>query len=281
MVRLTKEQRADLTREKSLTEVAKLARKHLPRHKALPYVALGIGVLTAAGAVWTGALAKTLGDRVREWSSAGFQFAYGILGILLAGFAIYTAVALSDLAPALAATKSKRTGVSEMKTLALHFVDIFIPFLAFVALHFAVMFFGWEGGPAAKVSGYLGVQAQRVLTAGMLGVIAAALSYLAGCLWVFVFNVYASFMMMARSKVHLSSELAEDPAEAGQTEAASLLPTVDGTPVAPPAIAPPIAVRVRTGGAVVEPDAEPTEHAEDPPESEPPAKQRHLPPVRR
>jgi hypothetical protein len=219
VVHLTKEERDSLTREESLGEAYALARRKLKRSPKYALLALVAAALTFALAIWTGSPANTLGDRVREWSSMGFQFAYGVVGILLAGFAIYTSVALSPLAPALAKAKNERSGESEIKTLGLHFVETFVPFLAFMALHFAISALGWPGGPAYKVSTWIGSDAPRLLAAAMMALVLGSLVYLASCLWVFVFNVYATFMMMARSNATLT--MVSDATKPGEASAAA------------------------------------------------------------
>ena len=192
---------AALTAEKNLRQAYWLSVRKLPskwHYWASPAL---VGIFAAFGGWRSGLPAHDLGERVRDWSSVGFSFAYSVVGILLAGFAIFTTVALSDFVPAL--TKQKKSnGLSEMKNIGLHFVSVFFVYLLFVAFHVFVLLFGWHGGPATMLCRALDAhcdsESGRLLASLLMGIVGWALSSLVISLYVFVYNVYSSFNTLSR-----------------------------------------------------------------------------------
>jgi len=51
----------------------------------------------------------------------------------------------------------------------LHFVEVFVPYLAFICLHLVVLFIGWPGGPATKFAAFIGYDAARYFAALIMG----------------------------------------------------------------------------------------------------------------
>jgi hypothetical protein len=195
----------NITSEKSLYDVYKAVVQPIKLRR------LYIGLMAAtfigliASGYGVGVSAVEIGNRVREWSGLGFNFAATVLGILLAGFTIFSTVSMSDLARPLAERKRKDTGLSYLKYIAGHFMAVFIQYAMFIAMHVTISLFGWYGGPTTKLVTWLSITTGTNLglhaAVLMLGIVGTWFAYLIMVLFSFIFNVYHSFMFMSRAKI--------------------------------------------------------------------------------
>ena len=192
--------------ERTPLDLYRLVQK-LPTRRGYWVLRAGVFVLVLAGSLWAGTPVTELGRQVRDVSTATFQFASTILGIVIAGFAIFTTVATSSVVQPLVSIPRKSLKTSELKYLTLHFIAAFIPYLAFIGLHALVMTFGSFGGPVTRLAGMMGSELSRWAAAGFLAFLAAYLVHLAITLQSFIFNVYKAFMTMARAKIELEQSV--------------------------------------------------------------------------
>jgi hypothetical protein len=195
----------ELTRERTFRDLWRLLQ--LWPSKAIDRWVLGFAFVgVALGAFLSGASGTDIGRAVRDTSATGFGLAGSILGIVIAGFAILTALTASPTVKLLA-TIPRRNGAhpgrdsNELKLIALHFVEAFVPYIIFLALHVVMMVVGWYGGPVTRVCTWIhahaGLDAGRYGGAFMLGFEAAALLFLLVALRDLVFNVYKTFLHIA------------------------------------------------------------------------------------
>lgn len=197
----------DLTEgESSLLDLARLSSRIRGRWSYRAVVVL-MFVLVFATALWSRASVLEIADQSRNVANVTFQYAATILGIVIAGFAIFSTVATSDAVKPLARIQRAQTGTSELKHLALHFVAAFIPYLLFIGIEALVIGFGWHGGPVTRLAKSLGSEPSRYFASGFLAFFAAWLVHLLIVLQSFVFNVYKAFMTIARARLELEERL--------------------------------------------------------------------------
>jgi hypothetical protein len=190
--------------EKSLLQLYLKVRK-LPTKRSHFVIVLLAFAVTLAGTLWSEAPTSSIADHARKLATDIFQFAATILGIVVAGFAIFTTVATSHLVTPLVRYTRPELGVSELKYVTLHFIAAFVPFIAYIATHFIGMSVAWPGGPASRVVALLNPEGARVLASGMLASLVACAAMLIIVLQSFVFNVYKAFMTMARVNAELAN----------------------------------------------------------------------------
>lgn len=204
---MTKDELSELTAEKTLYDVYRKVVRRLPNRPVYRLLVVVIFVLVLAAALLCDVPITTLSKLTRDWSSGIFNFAGTVLGILLAGFTIFSTLAGTDLVGPLARFKEKQSNLSYLKYTAGHFMHVFIWYVLFLFVYALVMFFGWEGGPATLFARWLaatsGASAARFATALGTAFIGAFFAQLIIVLQSFVFNVYASFMFMVRGKLEL------------------------------------------------------------------------------
>ncbi len=223
---MRKEDLDDITREKNLVEVYRHVTRQIPVRPFYRAVTAVIFVLLMLSGLASSASAVDLGARVREWSSFGFNFAATVLGILLAGFAIFTTITTSALVEPLATIRHKESGLSYLKYTAGHFMSIFIPYVVFLLLHGLIMLFGWYGGPVTKLVSWLSAALDpnigRYAATLMLAIVGTFFAHMLIVLQSFVFNVYASFMFMAQGKLELDELERKKASEQGRTTKARI-----------------------------------------------------------
>jgi cytochrome bd-type quinol oxidase subunit 2 len=145
----------DITAEESLADVYRNVTSRIPTRRA--YVV--VPIVVAALVLVSGLLSKDidLGARVRDWATTIFGFASSVLGILLAGFAIFSTVSTSSLVGHLVQHKEPTSGLSYLKYVTGHFMIVFVSYTAYLAFYAVVMLFGWSGSPVARIVEWLGV----------------------------------------------------------------------------------------------------------------------------
>lgn len=197
----------DLTSEKTLLDVYWKVVRRLPTKLAYRLVVVLAFLLVLGSSLESEATTSLLAKRARDWSSSTFGFASTVLGILLAGFTIFSTLAGTALIGPLARLKERRSGLPYVKFTAGRFMHVFIWYVAFLFVYACVMLFGWEGGPLTQFAHFLarnyGSTTARFSTALGLSLLGAFFVHLLVVLQSFVFNVYASFMFMVRGKLEL------------------------------------------------------------------------------
>lgn len=269
---MTDEELADITREKSLWDVHRDVTRKIRSRPLYKWIVGGTFVALVLAGIFSQAPARTLGDEVREWSAKGFAFSVGVIGILIAGFAIFSTIAGTDIVRPLALHKEEKSGLSYLKYTAGCFMLVFIPFLAFIAMHLLVMLLGWRDGPVTQLvtalSSLLGVDVGRGGAVLAMGGVGAFLVHLAIVLQAFVFNVYATFMFMARMRIE-----AKPPAPAARGQATASADLAEAALIPPKRrVAPPPPQGV--DGAVPQSEAPPAAAEGDEAEDDVPANPR-------
>ena len=191
----------ELTVEDSLAAVWRSAYRHTERRPLYEWITMIAAASGFAFAFWSSLDAAELGKLVRDTDSGLFQFVYGILAIVIAGFAIFSATATSETAKEVALKWRPGGGgqPNELKFMTLHYVTAFVPYLVYLALHFTIAFLGFYGGPLTRATTALGVG--RAGAALMLAMLAGFAVRLLIVLQAFVFNVYNTYMTMVRFKI--------------------------------------------------------------------------------
>lgn len=183
---------SDLLREKSLLEVYRLGRR-VPRKPAYKVIEATTAVALLLWALTSDLTASELAQRAREWGELGFGFATAILGFLLAGFAIFTAMMRMDLALMMAQHVHERSGLSYLKYNLAVFVQVFAEYLAFVAAFVLLALFCSPGGLVPAVIAELPRYSEEVRFGSAAGAVVGIgwfLVHLVIRLQAFVFNVY-------------------------------------------------------------------------------------------
>jgi hypothetical protein len=215
---VTDEELSDITAEKSLFDVYRNIVRRLPGKRVYQLIVILVFAAVLTAAIASDAPLSVLSKLARDWSAAIFNFAATVLGILLAGFSIFSTIAGTDLVEPLATIRDPKSGrLSYLKVTAGRFMEVFIWYVLFLIFYAIVMLFGWEGGPATMLARWLsrvwGTEVARIVTAIGLSIVGAFFAKLIVVLQSFVFNVYASFMFMARGKLHIEDNKRKKDAE--------------------------------------------------------------------
>jgi hypothetical protein len=197
----------DLTSEKTLLDVYRNVVRRLPSKRSYTVATIVVAVLVFLATYLSPLSAAELGARAREWCNFLAAYVVGIVAILLAGFTFLQLLAMSDLVGPMVSLKEPKSGLSYLKYVAGHFMRVFIPYVLFLFIFAFVMLFGFLGGPATLLANWLGSAlgpwAARALSAVGLSLLGGYFAHLLLEIQGFVFNVYASFMFMARGKLEL------------------------------------------------------------------------------
>jgi hypothetical protein len=207
---MTKEDLEDITREKTLVDVYRNVIKRIPERRGYRVVTWMLFAAVLGAGLFSGVPGNELGKTAREWSSTVFQFAYSVLGILLAGFSIFSTISTSHLVKPLAEIKEDKTGLSYLKYIVGHFMAVFVSYTIFLALHAAGLVLGWVGGPVTQLAGWLGhifaFDAFKVGASVAMAIVAAFFVHLIIVLQSFVFNTYHAFMFMVRANIEIPKD---------------------------------------------------------------------------
>ena len=141
-----------------------------------------------------------VGERVRDVSDKMFGFAATVLGIVIAGFAIFATISQSNIVVALA-VRRKDDPVLPLRRIALHFAGACVPYVVFVAYYLLLISFGWFGGPVTLVANALEQGVAKALGAGIFGIVVWGAARLLVTLATLVTNIYTSFMLLAGAKI--------------------------------------------------------------------------------
>jgi len=161
------------------------------------------GAVTALCAWLSSASASEIGSHTRDFLGSTFGFAGAILGIVIAAFTIFVTISQSDLAIALVVRRPDRKDV-EVRTIALHFIAAFAPYVAFCALYGIVAAVAWPGGfvtLAVTAFDHLIPGAAKVLASLSLGLVSWAFARLLVTLSALITNVYRTFMLLVGARI--------------------------------------------------------------------------------
>jgi len=203
----------ELLKEKSLFDVYRLGGR-IPRKPLYKFVEATTAVALLFWAVTSGKDATHLAPIVREWGDLGFGFATAILGFLLAGFAIFTAIMRMDVALLMASETHEKSGLSYLKYNFVAFVQVFAEYLAFVAVYVFLKLFCMPGGLLSmSLRGLPRYSDEIRMAAALAGIVLIGwfLVHLVVRLQAFVFNVYHVVMTM----ISLEAARAEGRREPG------------------------------------------------------------------
>jgi hypothetical protein len=174
----------------------------LVRPRWMPYVIgeIAIGLLAFISALPPSVSVVRVGERVRDVSDKMFGFAATVLGIVIAGFAIFATISQSNIVVALA-VRRKDDAVLPLRRIALHFAGACVPYVVFVAYYLLLISVGWFGGPVTLVANALEQGVAKALGAGIFGIVVWGAARLLVTLATLVTNIYTSFMLLAGAKI--------------------------------------------------------------------------------
>jgi hypothetical protein len=155
--------KADITREKSLWQVYRVARRFkVPVFNTVVRIIILVA-LTGFCAInefyfhRSLVTLKDLADTVRGWSEAGIGFGSQVLGFLVAGFTIFATLTKPALFIDLARTYRSEAQVSGLKFIFFNFIFVFVHYVAFLFACVVIKMFGSPSGMTTvvlrKVSG--------------------------------------------------------------------------------------------------------------------------------
>jgi hypothetical protein len=142
----------DLTREKSLWQVYRLARRFRATVFNTGARLAGLILLTGFCVLnefyYSRGLVplRDLADTVRSWADEGISFGSQVLGFLVAGFTIFATMTKPALFRALAQVSQPKEEVSCLKFIFFNFMLVFIHYVSFVASCILIKMFGTPRG---------------------------------------------------------------------------------------------------------------------------------------
>ena len=222
MARMRSEDLEDITRDKTLLDVYNNVVRRIHGRRLYKVIPILVFALVLVSGLMADSSAK-LGDRARDWGLIVFQYAYSVLGILLAGFTIFSTISMSDLVRHLVGLKEPTTGLSYLKYITGHFIGVFISYMVYLAVYGLVFLFGWPGGPAYEITAWLATLTGwptiwKLGPSIVMATVGAFLVHLILMLQSFVFNVYNAFMFMVRAKLETDPETAPTSPETQNTQ---------------------------------------------------------------
>lgn len=148
--------------QKSLWEVYKLSRSVLPRPKSNDFIFWGSAVILTGLFGWLlNADSGLFGERdalafLRNCAAQGMSLAVGILGFLIAGFAIFASVTRAELFITLASIPYKKagkeTGINRLQFVFFNFINVFTVYIGLLALCMLVAIGLSETSPIIKIA---------------------------------------------------------------------------------------------------------------------------------
>lgn len=137
---------------------------------------------------------------VRKWAEFGITISFTTIGLLLAGFTIFSTVTQPSLSLEMAQMKDPETGLSYLKKNYFIFIRVFIYYLSFLVFCFLVISIGHSGGLLSELSPYMPHydEIRFFLVKSSYVIIFTGYYFLIMQLKSFVFNVYHAVMTSIR-----------------------------------------------------------------------------------
>jgi hypothetical protein len=146
---------------------------------------------------WNGSPGPIISS-LNAWATLGFAFSSGMLGFLVAGFAIFATISKPDLFVRLAQISYPDSALTALKYVFFSFVNVFVHYLSFLTLCVAVNVSFWAEWPGSSLGRALAEVAPE-----LFGIVAhVLLVWLATWLIVllvklksFIWNVYQAVLL--------------------------------------------------------------------------------------
>lgn len=196
---------SDLTSEKSLWDVFKLARKIKTSKFTLIAVILVASMLALNAFILEDDIKVVLND-LRLWSGTGFSFSISTLGFLIAGFTIFATLSKPEMMLNMMDHNHKETGLPILKYTFFTFMRVFIAYIIFAAVFLFVLLFAQDGGfldnAIAKLPYDYEIKEFLIKIGYVL--VGTGFVYLLLLLKTFIFNIYSIVMNMLRWDLHVN-----------------------------------------------------------------------------
>lgn len=189
----------DFTKEKNLWDVFLLSTK-ITVSKAHIYILAISAILLFLNGFFIVDNTSQIADEVRAWAVIGFNFSVATIGPLIAGFTIFATLSKPDMMIAMMGHINKKTGLPVLKYNLMAFMKVFISFISFTFLYFAIMLFGQSHG---LIVGFLNIlpysEAIKKYTSLFAYILTGtSIIYLLLTIKTFIFNIYAIVMTSIR-----------------------------------------------------------------------------------
>ena len=194
---------SELTKEKSLWDIYKQSRRITPsRFQVLVFLSFVI-LLGFNAAVFSDNTSDLLKD-IREWAKLGFNFSVTTLGLLIAGFTIFSTLSKPEMLLAMMDHIDSETGLPTLKRNFFSFMKVLIAYLITAAFYLSIILFGQPNGLVANLVYVLPypdkIKCYLVMTTYII--VGGSIVYLLLMLKSFVYNIYIVVMNHLRWEYH-------------------------------------------------------------------------------
>lgn len=198
--------------QKSLWEVYRISSSILPK-PTINRVIFWLFVLLFVGffvwGVYDGGKHYTAQDAVkflRISAGQGLSLAVGILGFLIAGFAIFASVTRAELFITLANIRYKETDINRLQFVFFNFINVFTVYMGLLAISLSLSILLAEGSPLLRLGGVFVLRCPQAtayalfLILGVLGLwIVSAILKLKSFIW----NLYQTVLVAIATEAEL------------------------------------------------------------------------------
>lgn len=198
-MKLDKESREDLIREKNLWDIYRVSRK-IPHSKFNFAVASGAAIILVVYVLLSKDQPSELKNQVLKLSELVFGFALNVLGFLLAGFTIFATISKPGLLLEMQKRQHPKYGMSWLKYNYCVFFRVFIYYLAFAGFCAGLLVLGQSSSAWRILFGDddIGRFAKSLLLKTSFVVIGGGWAVLLLSLKSFIFNIYHVVMTALR-----------------------------------------------------------------------------------
>ncbi len=196
----------DITKEIGLLDVYKASRSRLKKNKINIFSTLAVFIMLTIYAFFSNESSVSLLEKLRNWAEMGFSFSAGILGFLIAGFAIFATVSDKKLFTTMARTEHKKSGLSYLKHNFFALMYVFIAYLGFAILCLLVQLLGGASGFISIMIELIASNRDFLIIKSFLAgigivVVGTWFFYSLMLLQTFIFNIYHIVMTSIRWEV--------------------------------------------------------------------------------
>jgi len=203
--------------QKSLWEVYALSRRVLPRPMANDFIFWSSAAILTGFFAWLIIGGRSLfGEQealafLRFCATQGISLSVGILGFLIAGFAIFANVTRAELFITLASIsykkEGKETGINRLQFVFFNFINVFITYIGLLALCMLVAIGLSETSPIIKVTA--STHPSRLITPLLilLGLTVVLILWLIAALLKlksFIWNLYQTVLVAIATEAEIS-----------------------------------------------------------------------------
>lgn len=189
----------ELTKEKSLLEIAILSRK-IKANSIQLYAYFFVLLVLSLNAFILEENNYVLLINVREWAQLGFSFSITTLGFLIAGFTIFATLSNPRMLLKMMEHINDKTNLPTLKYNFFTFMKVFIGYVFFLVIYALIIVFGGENGFISKLFLIFPqhIETKIFLIKTSYIVVGFSFFYLLGLLKSFIFNIYTTVMNCLR-----------------------------------------------------------------------------------